>query len=1176
MARARRARGGNGEGVTHFATIDDEGQSNGISGGNGDDAGDSTSVSGKLDIAPGADGLKAVAFTGLDGQPHVTVTADNDTHPALQVIFVDPQTGVAGAPEDVTLVWQADGNGGGTLIGISAHFGADHPAFTLTVDAQGNYTFDVSAPFAHPLTTGGSEGSTGWEDNLHVQFTYTATDGDGDKSSATLTFNVDDDTPTVVVTTNEGEGNEGQLPLLVSLDESIGGDRGSSQSPTDGASDDTGHTQPDPHGVNPIGEMKTAAGDGEIPGGLQSLFNVVKDAGADGEKSVTYSYTLSLTGSGEGEGQNAGVATTLKATGYENSTIYLFQEDATHIIGRVGGENGDIAIRITLTDANDLSGGQLVVEQYLAIDHGNDGNNFDSTQLLQLLGEGTSLGVTLTTTITDGDGDQATNSATAVLANGGSSSIGFQDDGPAPLAISAANGAANGLFFDGFTPNNDQWGAGSGINTSGIAGAWHIAASSHDGAQNIQLERVGDGYRGADSPTDSVMVDMEATPGNLMLTQDIGNLAEGTVYHLTFEIGAASDAAAGSAQLEVFWNGVSVGTYTPHSGVMQTISIDVTAGSGNNQLTFEEIGTSGDNTGTFLANVKLADVVIIDETKGNDPGSDDVDASVVGALFASVTHVGVDPNMDQPQYAKGTHPVIVLGTPDYGTDGPAATNPIQVGLALSAQGVDSGLTTTDGHHIFLFVENGLVVGRYDADNDAGHTPETAAFALSIDQSGNLSIAQYVSLHHPDTGSNDEGVYLNSGTVSATVTLTDGDGDHTTSSADISSAIRFEDDGPSIDAAQSSSLRDWTIDEDVLANGNDAYDVHPDTNDYTALNGKPLGVNWGADGAKALTFTATDSHTPTITVTDQNGAPVTGELTSGGVALTYDITTNPDGGQTLTAYKGADHSPGNVIFTLTLDPDAGTTGTFSFELKGPLDHPTGEGENTLNLNFGFAATDGDDDTASSSLTIRVTDDVPVVAFNAANYITNGNFQDGNWSAPAWWGSSAGQNDVPGWSISGDPSLPPQNGIQFERPVDGFLNLHSSTGQGMIDMGGSPGNYDLTQQIGANGTPHLVNGQQYVLELEVGAPFPATAKMEVWWNNTLIGVIDTNVSSGQMEKFAFIVTGSGNPATDQLTFKEVGEGTAPIDGTFGGQPLQNEGYHGTYIANVKMFALNGCCR
>ncbi len=75
-------------------------------------------------------------------------------------------------------------------------------------------------------------------------------------------------------------------------------------------------------------------------------------------------------------------------------------------------------------------GGQLVVDQYMAIDHGADLNNFDSTQFLNLVGEGASLGVTLTATITDGDNDTATSSATIEIAGPQQSSIGFQDDGP--------------------------------------------------------------------------------------------------------------------------------------------------------------------------------------------------------------------------------------------------------------------------------------------------------------------------------------------------------------------------------------------------------------------------------------------------------------------------------------------------------------------------------------------------------------------------------------------------------------------------------------------------------------------------------------------------------------------------------------------------------------------------
>jgi T1SS-143 domain-containing protein len=871
----------------------------------------------------------------------------------------------------------------------TAHFVVDQ-YLPVNHGADGN-NFDSSLP----LTLVG-------DGTLGVTLTTTVTDGDGDvaTSAATVTIvdnetspiSIEDDGPTITA----GEGGETTPLAVLNLDETTGADRynagetESSGGASNGADDKaaTVTVSVAPFAAQAIGELSTGTG------ALAGLFTAAGiDFGTDGPAAGGgITNELSLVLSSETVGTNL-TATALAGTALQGMTsgqraIELVQVNATTIEGRLVGDgiasNGDeyVAFRITLENPNDPATAKITVDQFLAIDHGGSENPsvFDEQTLLTLIGNG-ALDLKLVTTVTDGDGDHASLPVQVNLIGNENSFIAFDDDGPKPLSISATNGAANGLFFEGFVPNNDAWGAGSGINNSGTAGAWHISASGVEGASTIQLERVGDNYRGSDSPTNSVMVDLEATPGNIKVSQDL-TLTPGAVYHLTFEIGAANDpGVANSAKLEVFWNGVSVGTYTPTSGVMQTISIDVTAADANNQLTFQEIGKAGDNTGTFLANVKLSDVIIIDETKGVDADSDDTAANL-SALFSTVTNggpVGVDPDMDQPQYAQGLHSVVVLGTPDFGKDGPAATNPIQIGLSVSSAGVDSGLTTTEGKAIHLYVEGALVVGRFDSDNNGSY--DTAAFALSIDPNGGiLSIAQYVSLHHPDTHSNDEGVYLKPGTVLATVTLTDGDGDHTTTSADISSAVRFEDDGPSIDPAQDSSLRDWTIDEDVLPtaghstpHGNDALDNPADTNDYTQINDKPLGVTWGADGPKALTFAATDLQHPTITVTDQNGNSQP-PLTSGGVALVYSITTNTDGGQTLVAYKGS-VSPANEVFKLTLDPDAGTSGTFSFELTGALDHPVSDGQNTLNLRFGFTATDGDGDTATSFLTMRITDDVP---------------------------------------------------------------------------------------------------------------------------------------------------------------------------------------------------------
>ena len=52
----------------------------------------------------------------------------------------------------MTQTWVADGSGGGTLIGTSAHFFTGNPVFTLVVDNTGHYTFTLNAPLDHPLT----------------------------------------------------------------------------------------------------------------------------------------------------------------------------------------------------------------------------------------------------------------------------------------------------------------------------------------------------------------------------------------------------------------------------------------------------------------------------------------------------------------------------------------------------------------------------------------------------------------------------------------------------------------------------------------------------------------------------------------------------------------------------------------------------------------------------------------------------------------------------------------------------------------------------------------------------------------------------------------------------------------------------------------------------------------
>ena len=73
---------------------------------------------------------------------------------------------------------------------------------------------------------------------------------------------------------------------------------------------------------------------------------------------------------------------------------------------------------------------------------------------------------------------------------------------------------------------------------------------------------------------------------------------------------------------------------------------------------------------------------------------------------------------------------------------------------------------------------------------AGTFADKAAFAIAIDpMTGKVSIVEYLSLLHANPNNpNDMDAPLNANTILATVTLTDGDGDTASSSADISGKI----------------------------------------------------------------------------------------------------------------------------------------------------------------------------------------------------------------------------------------------------------------------------------------------------------------------------------------------------------------------------------------------------
>jgi T1SS-143 domain-containing protein len=351
------------------------------------------------------------------------------------------------------------------------------------------------------------------------------------------------------------------------------------------------------------------------------------------------------------------------------------------------------------------------------------------------------------------------------------------------------------------------------------------------------------------------------------------------------------------------------------------------------------------------ASIVTDQTVTIDETAGVQ-NSDTTDPAVA-AVFAGVFNPGSGLS---PIFAKAD---VIDTTFKTGSDENATTK-----LALRIDVAASGLQTTAGQDITLYLENGLVVGR------VGGPQGQAAFAVAIDADGNVSVAQYTSLKHPDASATDEGIDL-TGKISAVFSVKDFDGDVVTKSVSIGNKIVFEDDAPGV-SSRSISV---AVDEDGLPTG--AADSGKAAEVAGTGSATVSGVagtltalfNFGADGAHA---TQAISLKPTV-------SPVDSGLNSQG----GDVLIKVDG-NTLTGYVAG--TPDRVVFELKVNAD----GSYDFELKDQIDHPTLDGlagddtENlvlsNIDLSGYIVGKDGDGDTItldSGKFVVGVQDDIPSV-------------------------------------------------------------------------------------------------------------------------------------------------------------------------------------------------------
>jgi VCBS repeat-containing protein len=242
------------------------------------------------------------------------------------------------------------------------------------------------------------------------------------------------------------------------------------------------------------------------------------------------------------------------------------------------------------------------------------------------------------------------------------------------------------------------------------------------------------------------------------------------------------------------------GDYTSSSA-----SIDLTGA-----LAFEDDGPS---IGSLALSVNAS--LVHDETPLVQSGTDD-SAAALGSAFSSISATPI-----------GSALVSTVSTDDplsgsalYGADGTGSTaiNGYKLTAANSANfdAVKTNLQATNGNAIFLYTDstNQLLLGKVGNSDGSANQAGAVAFAMHVNTEGQVVLAQYLAIDHGNgdgaedatTGDNESLTLSAFGSstglvfVTASVTVTDGDGDSITQDLTSASAltVSFLDDGPSID------------------------------------------------------------------------------------------------------------------------------------------------------------------------------------------------------------------------------------------------------------------------------------------------------------------------------------------------------------------------------------------
>ncbi len=344
----------------------------------------------------------------------------------------------------------------------------------------------------------------------------------------------------------------------------------------------------------------------------------------------------------------------------------------------------------------------------------------------------------------------------------------------------------------------------------------------------------------------------------------------------------------------------------------------------------------------------------------------------------------------------------------------------------------------------------------------------------------------------------------SGSLDLSVTATSSDGNDTATTSN-SFTVEVIDSSPTVGTSENT-----TVDEDDLRDGG----IDP-----ASVSGN-LNIDFGSDGEGSVMISGPQG------------------ITADGQPVIYSWAPNT---QTLTA-----SADGNEVFTIKIEGSA-----YTFNLTGNLDHPTGTGENAIDLTFNFVATDSDGSTAPGMFNVTIIDDVPTID-SPDNFVFNSSFEDYPVLNRSGWGLFDNGNypDLPGWESS-------RGAIELQTDSIGGLQAQDGSMKLELESEGEYSDSHVYQDLATEGH-EFFNLNFWYSPRDGGTggeDIAANNIVNVLWNGEIIDTFTADTVGWEFK--SYMVTSDPDAPTSRLEFQAADE---TIKDTYGG-----------YIDNVSVTAV-----